>query len=290
MQSLTVQELGMQYMQKCFSYYSENCAYFLFYAFALLVISIWGTRKEKQVFLPSAVFLLLTVFNPVFPVLINHFFDINKEYYRFFWIPPVVILVSYLAAKVTCAQRGIRKYITVALVILMFVGSGTFVYADGYVKSPNIYKMPTEIPEISEMIHEDSKVEYPRAIFEYDFNMLMRQYDAQILLAADREAYINAVSGTLTMDTILAQEHYENRLLAVVALNIEIDSKEFLKGLDETNTEYVIVSTVSPINEYLENAGLTLVGLTENHSVYHYQLKNETVFELPDYTDVWENY
>ena len=110
------------------------------------------------------------------------------------------------------------------------------------------------------------------------------------MLAADREAYLHAVSGTMTMEEILSQDNYVNRLLAVVALNIEISKDEFRKGLDQTNTEYVVVSSLSPITEYLEECGLRLVGTTENHSVYHYDLKEPKEFVLPDYSEVWENY
>ncbi|MDD3412639.1 MAG: hypothetical protein PHY47_01455 [Lachnospiraceae bacterium] len=290
MQTLSVSEYGIHYMQMCFQYYTENCGYFVFYVAALIYIALKGTKEEKRIFLPNAIFLLATVFNPLFPVVINKIFDINKEYYRFFWIPPVVILTSYVAAKIVESQKSTKKIFTLISIIFMFAITGNFVYKNQYIPAQNIYKMPTEIPEISKIIHDDTTEEYPRAIFEYDFHMLIRQYDPTILLAADREAYLNAVGGQLSMTEVLADENYYNRLLAVVALNIEINKEEFLKGLDKTNTEYVVVSTQNPITEYLESNGLQLVATTENHSIYRYQLKEPVVFELPDYSDVWANY
>ncbi len=277
-------------MQKCLEYYTENCACFLFYVMALIYIAVKGSRREKQIFLPGALLLLLSVFNPVFPVVINSLFDVNKEYYRLFWIPPVVLLTAWFVAKMIGTVRGAKKWFTAAALLAIVCISGSFVYKDGYIRAQNIYKMPTEIPEISQMIHEDSDVEYPRVMFEYDYQMLIRQYDAKILLPVDREGYINAVTGNLTMEEINAEENFYNRLLAVVALNIKIDKEEFLRGLDETNTEYVVVSTANNMNEYLVDAGLTLTGQTANHSVYHYDLKDPVLFELPDYSDVWENY
>lgn len=290
MQTLSISEYGFQYMQKCLEYYTENCACFLFYVMALIYIAVKGSRREKQIFLPGALLLLLSVFNPVFPVVINSLFDVNKEYYRLFWIPPVVLLTAWFAAKIIGTVRGVKKWFTAAALLAIVCISGSFVYKDGYIRAQNIYKMPTEIPEISQMIHEDSDVEYPRVMFEYDYQMLIRQYDAKILLPVDREGYINAVTGNLTMEEINAEENFYNRLLAVVALNIKIDKEEFLRGLDETNTEYVVVSTANNMNEYLVDAGLTLTGQTANHSVYHYDLKDPVLFELPDYSDVWENY
>lgn len=290
MQTLSVSEYGFQYMQKCLEYYTENCAFFLFYVMALIYIAVKGSRREKQIFLPGAFLLLLSVFNPVFPVVVNHIFDVNKEYYRLFWIAPVVIVTAWFAAKILETRKGAEKWFAAAAFLVITCVTGSFIYKDGYIRAENIYKMPAEIPEVSRMIHEDSDVEYPRAMFEYDYNMLIRQYDAKILLPVDREGYINAVTGNLTMEEIYAEENFYNRLLAVVALNIKIDREEFLRGLDETNTEYVVVSSAGDVNDYLVRAGLTLVGQTANHSVYHYDLKDPVIFELPDYSDVWENY
>lgn len=290
MQTLSVSEYGLHYMQKCLEFYTENCAYFLFYVMALIFIAVKGSRREKQIFLPGACLLLLSVFNPVFPVIINRIFDVNKEYYRLFWIPPVVILTAWFAVKITMSKSGASRYVTAVLLMAVLMLSGNYVYRDGYIRSPNIYKMPDEIPEVSQMIHEDSEVEYPRVMFEYDYNMLIRQYDAKILLPVDRESYINAVTGNLTMEQVLAEENYYNRLLGVVALNVKLDKELFFEGLDQTNTEYLVVTTGSEADSYISRAGLRLVGETAGHCVYHYALKEPVIFELPDYSDVWENY
>ncbi len=291
MQSLNISDAGFMYLFKCIGYYSEGCTYFILYIAALIFIAVKGEKRIKQVFIPPAVMMLLSVFNPVFPVVINRIFDINKEYYRFFWMAPVVIAVSFAAAVLTgdYVHTASKKLILTAVITAILVSCGTYVYQDGYIKAPNIYKMPTEIPEISEMIHKDSKVEYPRAMFEFDYNMQMRQYDASILLACDREAYINAISGTLTWKEINADENYYNRLLAVVSLNEEIDRDKFLEGMDKTNTEYVVVSSGSRVLGYLKDAGLRVVGTTENHTVLHYDLKDPKIFEPADYSEVWAN-
>ena len=291
MQSLNIADAGFSYIFKCIGFYSEGCMYFILYLAALVFIIVKGERNIKDIFVPSAVLMLITVFNPVFPVVLNSIFDVNKEYYRFFWMVPVIIEVSYAASLLVSEYAGTvtRKAILVLIISSVFVTAGTFVYKDGYVKAPNIYKMPTEIPEISEMIHNDSKVRYPRAMFEFDYNMQIRQYDASILLACDREAYINAISGTLTWKEISADENYYNRLLAVVALHQELSSKDFLEGLDQTNTEYVVVSSASPVLGYMEDCGLKVVGRTENHTVLHYDLKEPKEFELADYSEAWKN-
>lgn len=290
MQALTVGEFGITYLSRCLSAYFEGCGYLILFLMVLLFIVLKGTEMEKNIFLPPMGVLLVTIFNPVVPVVMNHIFDVNKEYYRFFWIAPIILVISFGCVKILDNTKGILKIITALLLVVVLVCTGKFVYKDGFIKSPNIYKMPTEIPQISQMIHEDSKTDYPRAIFEYDFEMCIRQYDPAILLTIGRDEYIYAVSGNLTLDEILAEENYYNRVLAVVALGIPIDESEFIKGLEETNTRYVVVTKDTMMCSYIEHSGLRHVGDTFNHSVYCLDSTNITDWELPDYSDVWENY
>lgn len=291
MQTITVGEFGIKYLSKCLEAYFEGYAYLFLMLLVLLCILLWGSELEKKIFLPPSLCLLLTIFNPIVPVVMNHIFDVNKEYYRFFWIAPIVIIIAFGAVKVVLLQKGALKYIVSIALIVLIVATGRFVYAQGYIKSPNIYKMPDEIIEISEMIHNDSKGEYPRAIFEYDYEMSIRQYDPKILLTIGRDEYINAISGYVTLDDVYSDENHYNKVLYVVALHTPIDEEDFIKGLTETNTRYVVVTTDERVMcPYLEHAGLRLVGSTQNHSVYCYDSEAITDWELPDYSDVWENY
>ncbi len=290
MQTLNIKEAGFSYIFKCVGYYSEGSAYLLLYLAALIFIAVKGSRKERLIFLPQAVMALLTVFNPVFPVVLNSFFDVNKEYYRFLWILPVTTAAAFAAAKLVTqySKNAIKAVLAFFMCICIFVTAGNFIYEGGYQKIENIYKMPSELPQVASIIHRDSKVKYPRAMLEYDYSMQMRQYDASILLSCDREAYLNAVTGGLDYTTIMADENYYNRLLAVVALNMRLDEEAFLEGLEKTNTEYIVLTRGSDMINYCKDMGLKEVGNTVNHTVLHYDLKEGTEFELADYSEVWK--
>ncbi len=290
MQTLNVTEAGFSYIFKCLGYYSEGMAYMLLYLAALVFVAVKGSRKERLIFLPQAAAALLTVFNPVFPVVLNRIFDVNKEYYRFFWVLPVITAIAFAAVRLVYdfSKTAVRGVIAACLCLCIFVTAGTFIYEKGYSRAENIYKMPSELPQVARMIHRDSQVKYPRVMLEYDYNMQMRQYDASILLACDREAYLNAVTGGLDYTTIMADENYYNRLLAVVALNMRLDKEDFLEGLDQTNTEYIVLTKGSDMIGYCRDMGLEVVGETLNHTVLHYDLKERKEFELADYSEVWK--
>ncbi len=289
MQGLNVTEKGIRYLWECFSYYTGSCAYFMLYAAAVIYICIAGTKREKEIFVPCSVFLLLTVYNPVAPVILDHFFDVNSEYYRFFWIAPVIVLVPYLFSKLIVSRTDRKQMIVVSLLIAAIcLVSGKYVYADGIKWAQNIYKMPPELIEVSEKIHEDTGAEYPKAFLEYEYNMQMRQYDPKMLLTIDREDYLYAVSNPSYSKEMLEDEmHPQYVLLAVLVRFQDIDKESFLNALETTKTGYVVVSKDNPRIDYLEEAGLSIAGETQNHIIFKYDLKEPHEFELVDYSVVY---
>lgn len=291
MQTITVGEFGISYLSECIKEYFTNCGYLVLLLLAIMFLVIKSSKERKQIIIPPLVVLLLTIFNPVVPVVMNHIFDVNKEYYRFFWIMPVVIVIATFCTEALSVQKGKMKIVMAVLLCLALVFMGKFVYADGYIKSPNIYKMPEELLQISKIIHEDSESEYPRAIFEYEYEMSIRQYDPKILLTIGRDEYIQAIRGYVTMDDVFDDAHPYNKVLAVVPLGLPVEDELFLQGLLQTNTRYVVITTDERILcPYLEHCGLRLVGKTLTHSVYCYDSDEITDWQLPDYSDVWENY
>lgn len=285
MQTLNVVETGLAYLQECLNYYVDGCSYFLLYLLALIFIWLKGTTREKQIFLPSGILLLLSVYNPVFPVVLAKIFDVNKEYYRFFWIAPVVILVPYVCTRLFLLQNNRSRKIVVGLLILVVLClSGRFIYADGYAAAENLYKMPEELIRVSKLIHEDSTVEYPRVLMEYHYNMEMRQYDPKILLTIDREDYIYAMSAPYTDEMLEDETKPQYKLLAKLIHYQDISDEAFKDALDATNTEYIVVSGGNANVPYLGANGYRLVAQTENHMIFHYDLKERKEFELIDYS------
>lgn len=285
MQTLTVVDTGLSYMQACLEYYLDGGASFLVYIAALLFVLIAGTKQEKQIFLPSALLLFLTVYNPVFPIVLNKIFDVNKEYYRFFWIAPVIILIPYVCIKLIRMQDKKSGRVLFTLVLLGIVClSGRFIYADGYERTENAYKIPNELIEISEIIHEDSSVDYPKVLMEYHYNMEMRQYDPSIRLTIDREDYLYVVNQEYTNEMLQDEAYPQYKLLERIVRHGDISEEAFMQALEQTKTEYIVISTTNAVMPFLEQAELRLVAQTENHTVFHYDLKEPELFELVDYS------
>ncbi|MCR5673752.1 MAG: hypothetical protein K6F87_08585 [Lachnospiraceae bacterium] len=286
MQGVNVFENGIGYLHECLMRYTSGTGYLILYLFAVMLILVRGDKRDRQLFIPSAAVLLVTVYDPFVPVVLDKIFDVSSEYYRLFWIAPVIVLVPYAATKlITSARSTGEKALTSTLVILMFLLGGNFVYAKGMIMAENIYKVPDELIEISRMIHEDSDNEYTKAFFEYEYNMEIRQFDPKMLLCIDREEYLYAMNYSYTEDMLRDGENPTNRILALLVRNNRMDDKAFTDALEDTKTEYVILTKGHPQSSFIKKAGLYEIGDTATHVIYKYDLKEPSVYELVDYSD-----
>ena len=287
MQAINVFENGIGYLAACLNLYLGGCGYLLLFLCAVGYILVKGSKEEKELFIPGTVVLLLTVYNPIAPVILDKVFDVSSEYYRLFWIAPVIVLVPFVAAKLIVGGKNGKERVFVAVfVIVTGCLAGKFVYEEGFSKSENIYKIPDELIEIAEMIHEDSDEEYAKAFFEYEYNMEIRQYDPKMLLTIDREEYIYAVNYSYTEDMINDVDTPTNIILAALVRNQSVDTDSFRNALENTKTQYVVLTKGNYQTALLKNAGLSLVGETDFHQIYKYNLNEPLAYELVDYSGV----
>ncbi len=290
MQYLSAEKDGLSYVFKCAALYNGSAFYLLIYAAILVFIWIKGDREMKERFLYPAMMLLITVYNPLFPIVINKIFDINKEYYRFMWIAPVVLLIA--AASVYVIEEwgksfGQRLFIF-AGVLLILAGAGSFTYGKGYAVRENIYGVPNEVLRVSRMIRSNTDLKYPVAIMDLDMNMEIRQYDPSILLSCDRTQYLDYI-GEAEVDAQTAEKNeYADRLLSVIVRLEKPDKELFLEALDKTNTQFVVILKNAYASRYLTDAGLKLVGTTGSRMIFKYDLKDPIDYDLADYSEIWE--
>lgn len=287
MQGVNVYENGIGYLARCLGLYSSGCAFLVLYVLGIMYLLVKGTKKEKEVFIPSAVLLILTVYNPLFPIVLDKIFDVSSEYYRFLWITPVVVLIPFVVTKLI-NEAGSRREKTVVIAFLAVAGilSGYFIYDTGVNVADNVYKIPDELIEISEIIHEDDAGEYTKAYFEYDYNMEIRQYDPKMMLTIDREEYIYAVSYSYTDEMIQDVNTPTNAILALLTRNQNVDMDTFVNALEATKTKYVVLTKGHPQTGFVQKAGLELVADTATHNIFKYDIKGPSNYELIDYTGV----
>lgn len=290
MQDVFVETNKIAYLRECLARYNGSTGYLVLYFAALIFILIKGTEKEKKIFIPMSVLMLITVYNPLFPHILCLFADINSEYYRFFWMSPVIILVPYVLTKMVIYLKEDKiqnKKTVIVLAILILACSSKSVFTSGIKIPENRFKMPNELIEISEIIHNDSENEYSKAFFEFEYNMQIRQYDGKMLLTIDREDYIYAMSNEYTQEMIDSDEFPQYRILAALFRYQDVDIDRLLEAFESTKTEYIVLTTGSTMIPALLDAGLTEVAKTKGHTILKYNIIDNTPFELIDYSDVY---
>jgi len=290
MQDVFVSIDKIAYLRECLNRYNGDTGYLLLFFAALIYILIKGTEKEKRVFIPMSALMIVTVYNPVFPHILSVFADINSEYYRFFWMSPVIVLVPYVLTKLILDLLNDEiknKKTVIILLILILASSSRSVFRSGMKIAENKYKIPDELIEISEIIHNDSEYEYSKAFFEFEYNMQVRQYDGKMLLAIDREDYLYAMSNDYTQEMIDSDECPQYRMLAALYRYQRVDTGRLIEAFEATKTEYIVLTTGSTMIPVLEKAGLSEVAKTAGHTILKYNLTDDTPFELIDYTDCY---
>lgn len=96
----------------------------------------------------------------------------------------MVLTIGYLIHE-SCgrAEKGWRRYLTAAVLAAVICFGGNSVLAGGLPKLPdNQYKMPDDLLAVCTVLHEEAGEGTVRVVFEPDFNLIVRQYDASFEL------------------------------------------------------------------------------------------------------------
>ena len=105
MAGVTIQELGLRFVDACMRLYWCSCLYPLLFAVGLICTLVLGRKRKSGIFVGYTVFLLLTVYNPLVVKYLIAKVKFENEYYRFIWILPVIPAVAYYGVRLVTAFR-----------------------------------------------------------------------------------------------------------------------------------------------------------------------------------------
>ena len=184
MQGIYIQDLGLSFVKTCLTMYWEELCFFGIYIVAIIFL-LYSKKRELKMLSIYTVFLFLTIFNPVLIKYIYSLFHMDDVYYRFFWLLPVSILLAYgcidLIEKGTSLFQKSLLCIAVICVILL-TGSPVKYWKSAIDFPDNLYKVPNEVIEVSEAIHQNATENEPNIAVAFDLLLTLRQFDASIHL------------------------------------------------------------------------------------------------------------
>lgn len=242
----------------------------------LVLIYIWFQKdKEKiQMLIPMSVFLAATVFNFLVMEYLVIPLGLDTEWYRMYWLVPVIPVVAYGVSELVNKQAGIsKKVFLVVLSILCITLSGQPVWRLGYHLQDNPYKVRNTLIDMVNIIHEDCEEETIKVLLPEDYYINeIRQYDASIIMSTwssvvseVKREYSETGTYELTQDDVW-QRSQEILVLANMC-NMDVGKEEIYRALYITSTKYVVCDTRTGSFDYFLAAGCEKVGDAGQYSV-----------------------
>ncbi|MEG1657365.1 MAG: hypothetical protein RR292_07805, partial [Christensenellaceae bacterium] len=178
--------------------------YIVLFVVALLYLHLKGTDADKKVFVYTALFLLLTIFNPFFISLAMKVVPNEKStYYRYIWLLPVLIVIAYSTVKLLMEKFSKKQKVSiVCVIVLLTVLFGSPVTNEIWVqgKPENIYKIPDSVLATCTIIENNKEEEQTTAIFANAISGFVRQYDKSIQMPfVHYPAYVSNVASEILL-------------------------------------------------------------------------------------------
>lgn len=275
MAGISLNETGLRFVWVCLQNYWGSCLFLLLFAAGILWSLFCHRKQEARIFLGYAVFLALTAYNPFLVNYIVPKINFENEYYRLFWILPVIPGVAYYGVRLifTVKRRWGKVFLTFLFAaILVVTGTPIQGVVNHFALAENIYKVPDDLRAVCDVIHENSKKAQPRVIFDGSLNSLVRQYDPSIQLVLHRNAVLYRAGSTVIdgIDENSDWYHRQKTLMDVLYYSMPVDLSTFQHALTGTHTDYLVVPLSWENHEYLRQAGCEPIAQTKEYVVYYY--------------------
>ena len=275
MAGVTIQELGLRFVDACMRLYWSSCWYPLLFVVGLICTLIWGRKRNSRIFIGYTLFLLLTVYNPLVVKYMIPRFKFENEYYRFIWIIPVVPAVAYYGVRLVTMfkKKWLRVLLAIAVSVgFMILGNPLDGVVTNFAMTENIYKVPNDLRAVCDVIHQNQENDFPRVVFDNGLNSIVRQYDAGIATVISRNASIyragSTVAGTYDEDSSFYKR--QKALLDVIDYHIYEDKEGFRSALKKSKTDFIVTLAEQTDSEWLTDCGCELIAQTESHLIYKY--------------------
>ena len=204
--------------------------------------------------------------------------DFENEYYRFIWILPVIPAIAYYGVTFVSAFK--KKWLKAAAVlavlgVLIVSGNPLNKVVKNFALAENIYKVPNELIEICEILHENMSNPdgRPRVVFDASLNNVARQYDAQFRLTIDRNASIYRAGSTVVGEFNENSRRYKRQkaILDVIDYQIYDHPKKFRNALGKSKTKFVVVLKNEELQAFLLKNGCEQIAETESYNIFRYK-------------------
>ena len=232
---------------------------FVLLYFAGLLWLYFHEKKESRrtILVYGGIGTLVFIFFPPVYMLYERFVDAGT-YWRFFWLLPVGIVLSYAATELLYEKKSM---LTPVLLLLILVTGGRFVYTGvtngEREKATNAYQIPQRVVDMIDDMEEARRPdEELKAAFPPELLVYVRQYDTDIFMPYGRE---------------MLDPHWSETNGFFEAMSAPSLDFERLGEKSELNhVRFLAVNRAKPQENDPEEYGFTLFGSYEYYFVYEY--------------------
>lgn len=271
MQGIYIEELGIKFVQTCLKTYLGNV--YFFGAFIGCIFLFLAHKKYPLRFISYYVILLfVTIFNPFFVKYIFKHFHQDEVYYRFFWLLPINIVISYIAIYFLYKWHGALKKVFACLglaVTILSLGDPVIYISTIFQFPDNLYKVPDDVVEVSELIHQTADTDTPYVAAADDLLMTLRQYDPSIVLTLERDRVL-CWQGSPLFQSLSDNGAYQAQkpIMDVIYGGDTSFPDKFLDSMEITQTQYLVYSKNIDVFDFLESLNYKYIGETDKYFVF----------------------
>lgn len=225
--------------------------------FLVALVYLWFAEKSKEkrrLFVGLPICILAMFFCPMVVFFLEKLAE-EDVYWRMLWSIPMLVVIAYAAVLLIRKSEGVKRYISIALAVLLIVISGNYLYDNpGFLVAQNPEHIPENVIEIcDEIIVEGREI---KACFPSEMLMYVTQCTSFIQMPYGREMF------TRPDGTVMWNSLYE------IMESEEMDAKELAKELRAQNCHFVVLREAAVSGDAMEDENWIKFYETKGYEVY----------------------
>lgn len=240
-------QVSHSFWNVCEQYFEESIVLPIFLLALLWLLKKWN-KEKRMAFYAAVLASILLLYNGVSHRILEKVGE-GSTYYRFFWICPIALIISYGVVELVFYAK--KKQLFMALFILFLAGyMFSQMQLQSWVNLPeNIYQLDNDVVQAADALMELTDGEPTTLIDNGTLTGTIRQYNAKINVT---DLYTNLINEVLYTDKV-------NYLGRYIHEYMSLNESEYI-ALEKERTATCKV---------LESGGMKKAAQTEHYNLYY---------------------
>ena len=263
-------------------YYFHSLVWMILTVLSILYLIIRADKAVKTKIILAIVLTILTVGNDLSYIILVRFFA-AASYYRFYWMVPYILIVSYTLCRIcmdiyySTKLTGKRKCIIGVAFVLIFiisiVSTGSLYLQKLRDDRPqNAYMVDVDTLELQDIMNSEREAGNCEAMMIMATpSTLALQYqtvDAGSYMAVDRTTLLDIRATSPDPSKLEWYDADRVYLMGLCEDGIQYDANLITKSVQELAVGYIVVHKAYELDNYMSQFNYNYVGETTNYKVY----------------------